>query len=197
MVTSAVCTQFVQDSLHIIKDSSDMVFTRSQKEIKLFTWMSSDQDSFSKPRMRPGSCQRRTRSAWTTTALLLQAFLQQGDTRQFLSTLRWPKPLRFHGNPTSGQTTSCLCGCQTTHPRVTVGAGCRPQPSSFLHAPHLGAVGELRGAVTSLYRHGQTKTVKGPKLEVLTSAFLPDSKDLAWLLGSLGCSCTWSNRQMP
>lgn len=165
-----------------------MVFTRSQKEIKLFTWMSSDQDSFSKPRMRPGSCQQCTRSAWTITALLLQAFLQQGDTKQFLSALWWPKPLCLHGNPTSGQTTSCLCGCQTTHPRATVGAGCRPQPSSFLHAPHLGAVGKLRRAVTSLYGHGQTETVKGPKLQVSTSAFLPDSKDSAWLLGSLDCS---------
>lgn len=170
------------------------------KKRKLFTWMSSDQDSFSKSRMRLGSSQRCTRSAWTITALLLQAFLQQGDTRQFLSMLWWPEPMCLHGNTTSGQATICLCGCKTTPPRVTVGAVCRPQPSSFLQAPRLGAVGKSRGAATSLYGHGQTKTVKGPKLEVSTSAFLTDSKDLAWLLGSLGCSAAsriWSNGQMP
>lgn len=160
-----------------------MVFAMNQKEGKLFTWMSSVQDSSSKPRMKQGNCQRCRRSAWTATASLLQAFLQQGNTRQFLSALQWQNPLRLCGNATSAKTKICFCVFKITHPHVTVRAECSPQSYAFLQpcASVLwdGSVGKARGAATSLYGLSQTETVAEPKLEVLTSAFLTRSKQSA------------------
>lgn len=177
-----------------------MVFTRSQKEIKLFTWMSSDQDSFSKPRMRPGSCQQCTRSAWTITALLLQAFLQQGDTKQFLSALWWPKPLCLHGNPTSGQTTSCLCGCQTNPPACHCGSWL--QASALLLPPcptprGCGQVEESSHFSVWARPDRNSERAKIASLDFCFSAWQQGFGLVAWLTWLLCSSCTWSNRQMP
>lgn len=162
---------FLQASLHLTKDSSDMVFAMNQKEGKLFTWMSSVWDSSSKPRMRQGNCQRCRRSAWTTTASLFQAFLQQDNTRQISVSTSVTKSFTF----TFAKTKICFCVFKIIHPHVPVRPACSP-PSSFLQPRTSvlrdGSMGKARGAATSLYRHSQTKTVAKPKLEVLTSAFL-------------------------
>ena len=114
------------------------------KEEKLFTWMSSVRDSSSTSRTRQGNCQRRRRSAWTTTALSLQAFLQHDNTRQFLSAHQWPEPLRLCGSVTSAETKIFFHVFKITHSHVTVRAGCNPQPY-LPPAPRLGSVGQQCG----------------------------------------------------
>lgn len=172
----------LQASLNLIQDILDIVLAMDQKEGKLFTWMSSVWDSSSKPRMKQGNCQQHRRSAWMTTALLLQAFLQQDNTKQFLPALQCPKLLRLCGNATSAKTKICFWVFKITWSHVTVRPGCRSWSSSFLQpcASVLwdGIVGKARGAATSLCGHSQTKTVAEPKLEVLTSAFLTWRKRL-------------------
>lgn len=138
---------FLQASLHLTKDSSDMVFAMNQKEGKLFTWMSLVWDSSSKPRMRQGNCQRCRRSAWTTTAPLFQAFLQQDNTRQISVSTSVTKSFTFTWQCYVCQDQDLLLCFQNNPPS-------RPcetcvQPSVLLPpAPHLGSAG---------WQHGQGK----------------------------------------